>query len=283
MTPGLLIGPINSWQRGRMVRCSKGHESPDDHAFCGTCGERLGQYPAGEEATNPVPASPSVSRRPSAAPRAGSQRTPESPGNSEEKQKPTPGWNPDPANPGQLRWWNGTEWTAHVYHEDEKMPQDKSVGVAFVLTFFFNAFGLLYVSVPIALVALVINFVVFVVTLGFGLILTWPANVILCCILASRRHSEYQAWLAGRLADGGSTSPRAASPQSAQTAWAQDSPTRAAKPDETGSPLSAQMSGPPGWRPDPTGRFEVRWWNGNEWTTHVAIGRQQMTDPAGAK
>jgi hypothetical protein len=27
---------------------------------------------------------------------------------------PEPGWYPDPADPQHLRWWNGTEWTAHV-------------------------------------------------------------------------------------------------------------------------------------------------------------------------
>jgi len=30
---------------------------------------------------------------------------------------------------------------------------------------------------------------------------------------------------------------------------------------------------------DPSGRFEMRYWNGTAWTEHVARGGQQFTDP----
>lgn len=36
---------------------------------------------------------------------------------------------------------------------------------------------------------------------------------------------------------------------------------------------------PAGWYPDPSGRFELRYWNGTAWTEHVARGGQQYTDP----
>jgi hypothetical protein len=36
---------------------------------------------------------------------------------------------------------------------------------------------------------------------------------------------------------------------------------------------------PAGWYPDPSGRFEMRYWDGNAWTEHVARQGQQYTDP----
>jgi hypothetical protein len=36
---------------------------------------------------------------------------------------------------------------------------------------------------------------------------------------------------------------------------------------------------PAAWYADPSGRFELRYWNGKEWTEHVARSGQQFTDP----
>lgn len=36
---------------------------------------------------------------------------------------------------------------------------------------------------------------------------------------------------------------------------------------------------PPAWRPDPSGRHDLRYWNGNSWTDHVADSGQQGKDP----
>ena len=36
-----------------------------------------------------------------------------------------------------------------------------------------------------------------------------------------------------------------------------------------------------GWYPDPTGRFEQRYWNGTGWTADVATGGATSVDPAG--
>ncbi|RWR23151.1 DUF2510 domain-containing protein [Agrococcus lahaulensis] len=33
------------------------------------------------------------------------------------------------------------------------------------------------------------------------------------------------------------------------------------------------------WYPDPFGRFEHRYWDGNQWTHHVGSRGQQMMDP----
>lgn len=36
---------------------------------------------------------------------------------------------------------------------------------------------------------------------------------------------------------------------------------------------------PANWYADPSGRFELRYWDGQKWTEHVARGGQQFTDP----
>jgi uncharacterized protein YxjI len=45
----------------------------------------------------------------------------------------------------------------------------------------------------------------------------------------------------------------------------------------TGSGPAQQHA--PGWYPDPFGRHETRWWDGNQWTEHVASHGRQATDP----
>ncbi len=37
----------------------------------------------------------------------------------------------------------------------------------------------------------------------------------------------------------------------------------------------------PGWHPDPTGRFEFRYFNGERWTADVSLHGQRYVDPAG--
>ncbi|MGH9014570.1 MAG: hypothetical protein ACRDZ1_11620 [Acidimicrobiia bacterium] len=77
-----------------------------------------------------------------------------------------------------------------------KPPQDRSVGAAFALTLLFGPFGILYVSVPAALVTMAVSAVAVVVTLGLAIFLVWPASMIVGCVIASRRRSEHAAWLA---------------------------------------------------------------------------------------
>lgn len=47
----------------------------------------------------------------------------------------------------------------------------------------------------------------------------------------------------------------------------------------TGSPSSTS---PSAWYPDPTGRFEFRWFNGENWTADVSSGGVRSVDPLGA-
>lgn len=86
------------------------------------------------------------------------------------------------------------------------LPAPKSVGVAFVLTFFFGAFGMFYSTVTGALVMLGIGFVVAflgallsLVTVGFGLLLAipawllvWPGCIVWGCVAASNHNARLQ-------------------------------------------------------------------------------------------
>ena len=52
------------------------------------------------------------------------------------------------------------------------------------------------------------------------------------------------------------------------------SPTAASAPAPT-----AEREIPAKWYPDPSKRYEMRYWNGTAWTEHVATGGKQSTDP----
>ena len=41
---------------------------------------------------------------------------------------------------------------------------------------------------------------------------------------------------------------------------------------------ASTAAAPAAWYPDPSKRFELRYWDGTEWTEHVARGGQQFTD-----
>ena len=66
------------------------------------------------------------------------------------------------------------------------------------------------------------------------------------------------------------------------------SPTPISQPAATAAssnPVTATSSSvgdavaPAAWYPDPSGRFELRYWNGSAWTEHVSRNGQQFTDP----
>jgi hypothetical protein len=42
---------------------------------------------------------------------------------------------------------------------------------------------------------------------------------------------------------------------------------------------TSSAAAPAAWYADPSNRFELRYWDGSEWTEHVARGGQQFTDP----
>lgn len=89
--------------------------------------------------------------------------------------QPTPGWYPDPAT-GTQRWWDGTAWgvqappppgPAPVYQPGVSLgPQEKSSGIAVLLTVIWPGAGHLYLG-------LTKKAVPFVVANAIGFVLAW--------------------------------------------------------------------------------------------------------------
>jgi hypothetical protein len=66
---------------------------------------------------------------------------------------------------------------------------------------------------------------------------------------------------------------------------AADDPNRESMASQGIASTSAATAGdnPPGWKPDPYGRFELRYWDGTEWTANVSTRGQTTTDPPGER
>jgi chemotaxis protein histidine kinase CheA len=56
-------------------------------------------------------------------------------------------------------------------------------------------------------------------------------------------------------------------------------PTLAAAAPAPAPAPAAEPAVPAGWYADPSGRFELRYWDGAAWTEHVSRAGQQFTDP----
>ena len=57
-------------------------------------------------------------------------------------------------------------------------------------------------------------------------------------------------------------------------------PEPAAEPEPVAEAApAAEPAVPAGWYADPSGRFELRYWDGAAWTEHVSRAGQQVTDP----
>jgi hypothetical protein len=66
----------------------------------------------------------------------------------------------------------------------------------------------------------------------------------------------------------------------AEPVVAEPSPAPAPEPAPAPAPEPAPVvTTPAGWYPDPSGRYELRYWDGTQWTEHVARQGQQFTDP----
>jgi Protein of unknown function (DUF2510) len=72
----------------------------------------------------------------------------------------------------------------------------------------------------------------------------------------------------------------AAEPSVADLAAQVSEPEPAPEPEPVAEAAPAVESAvPAGWYADPSGRFELRYWDGNAWTEHVSRAGQQFTDP----
>jgi hypothetical protein len=92
--------------------------------------------------------------------------------------------------------------------------------------------------------------------------------------------AEAPGWAAGAAAEP-ATEPEASAPMpEAVSAPASQPEVAEATPAATTSgATAAAAAAPAGWYADPSSRFELRYWDGGQWTEHVSRAGQQYTDP----
>ena len=116
-----------------------------------------------------------------------------------------PGWYPDPHGAPAQRWWDGAQWSSHTAPQPGYPPYGsttvvtiatpKSVGLAFLLTFFFGPLGMLYSTVSGALIMMGIaifgGIVVGIITLGLAWLIwgpaIWVASIVWGCTAAGNQ------------------------------------------------------------------------------------------------
>ena len=76
-----------------------------------------------------------------------------------------------------------------------------------------------------------------------------------------------------------SPEPASASPAPEAVVSPSVAPSAPTNPEPATTSTAAVPAVPSGWYADPSGRFELRYWDGDQWTEHVSRGGQQSTDP----
>lgn len=95
---------------------------------------------------------------------------------------------------------------------------------------------------------------------------------------ASSVAAEPGGWAASPTAASAPSTPWSGATEVAASTAASGTPSTAAAAG-TASAQMAASSVPAQWAADPTGRYELRYWDGIRWTEHVSRAGQQYTDP----
>lgn len=70
------------------------------------------------------------------------------------------------------------------------IDRTKNIGIAIILTVFFGPLGMLYSTITGAIVMMILSVLIAIVTLGFGLLITWPICIIWAGIAASNHNKQ---------------------------------------------------------------------------------------------
>ena len=70
---------------------------------------------------------------------------------------------------------------------------EKSMGVTILLTIFFGPLGMFYSTVTGAIVMMIVSVLVAIVTLGFGLLITWPVCIIWAAVATKNYNNNLGA------------------------------------------------------------------------------------------
>jgi Protein of unknown function (DUF2510) len=97
---------------------------------------------------------------------------------------------------------------------------------------------------------------------------------------AAAATTEATTWGSGATTETQQATQPAAEPEPEPEPVAAQQATEAAAAAQTAQTSQASAAtAPAGWYADPSGRYELRYWDGTQWTEHVSRAGQQYTDP----
>lgn len=80
------------------------------------------------------------------------------------------------------------------------VTQQKSMGVALLLTFIFGPLGLFYASVTGGVILTILTIIIGILTLGLGLFLGWMASIIWAAVAVNKHNQRNLSGAAGGMA-----------------------------------------------------------------------------------
>lgn len=99
----------------------------------------------------------------------------------------------------------------------------------------------------------------------------------IAAVAAAGTIDEPAGW--GSAPDPAVTEPEVVAEPAASPSLPSGQPTYQAAEPAAAAAAPAAPAVPSGWYADPSGRFELRYWDGGAWTEHVSRAGQQYTDP----